>query len=573
MMENGYRISFNYQHNSNEAEKLVYFDEIDMPDGGRAAPYFAAQHLTVQAEAAKHVRGFVVAWIDKLRSSTIVRHANVEPFGWVYNANHNIIGLSIAGTMYRSIGGIEEVPGGQPGINKIYQPYPNSNRQAWTAAVNRVIAGRSDIQTLVAVAFASPLVEFSPINGMAISAWSPATGTGKSASARIGQSVWGDIRTGLSYTNDTVTSVGILLSKTRIMPRYWDEARFVTPDEIGKFVEMLFSADRGRDKMRATRDGSNVRDATEWRTLSVLTGNMSLLSVIAHQSDATDAGVARLFEFEMLEKLDVPLPLHAPIADNIGSAGREYAAWLAANATRIRSDYSAYESKLIAGTGNHEQERFYRAAIICIMLGAAYAKGLGLVDFNLHEIQQFLNKTLFSLRNQRSTTSPIVRGKMNVLVVLQNFISDYAASRATFSAFKTGRGGPKVDTHILRPPIIGTRKLAVQIGNDNKLMRIDWDTFCEWCVKKRLSPQNLFDLMVQQWSATKGRLSMGAPAGATTSALGGVERTPPASIVTAIEISIHYPEFAEYLDDLTPIAGQKPKTAPAMSRTQKGAPP
>ena len=172
-----------------------------------------AQQLTLQPGTEIRWRTFILAWLDLLEDKGAKRTERIAPFGWVKKDTEHL-GWSYAGTFYRADGATENVPGGDRTLLEKHQP--QGTLASWRQAADFATQGRPDLQVIVAAAFAAPLVHFSGQKGLLLSAWSRASGLGKTSAITVGQAVWG--APGVGYVAHRHPQLGALQDRRDAQP-------------------------------------------------------------------------------------------------------------------------------------------------------------------------------------------------------------------------------------------------------------------------------------------------------------------------------------------------------------------
>jgi hypothetical protein len=218
------------------------------------------------------------------------------------------------------------------------------------------------------------------------------SGTGKSTALIGAASVWGR-REGLGLTNDdTKVSKALTLGALGNLPVIYDEITIRDPEAIRSFV---INFTNGRDKMRATRSGEIRHTASTWQTLLISAANTSLVDVLSTQNDQ-EAAAFRIMEFQ----LEIPEglrhhqgdKLRRQLQDNSGYAGQVYLEWLTQPAALVwvRAQLETVTQQLWLRTKLRSEHRFWVRTIAAIAVAGVIVKQLGLVDFSVDRIMQWL---------------------------------------------------------------------------------------------------------------------------------------------------------------------------------------
>jgi len=484
----GYRLS--YYHGE---KHYVYFDDADMQGTNSIAAYFARKHITIQEEVAKAYRRFIVAWIKHLQNMMMV-HDDVQPCTWTE------AGFAVGPTLYQPDGSTRPIVCPDPLMAADFTP--RGTQAAWTEAVNAMIAGRPDVQIVVAAGFAAPLVQVGAFGGGLIaSTYSSASGTGKSTAAAAGQTVWTTWHANKLKLNDTVNAISNRLGTWHNMPQYIDEWRITGDEGRRRTLDILFGVSEGSDKRRLDRN-SNARKVERWQSMCIITTNVEIMDTVVDETgNTTNAGALRLFSFPFKTKYQGDTNTHFTqmFEDNCGTAGAVYAAWLARNAKTVRDEYVILATDIRSELHPTEGERYYIGFITCILLGAIYARRLGLVEFDVQGMAALLYEAFNNLREERSDE---VTTRMDSIEILNRFLSDYQQETVITDYLPSNRN--KLP-HAYRRIGFAAKKVEVHIAVDEKKMRISRGTYNDWCRLRDINPSEHRRDMIKQWRAKDNR--------------------------------------------------------------------
>lgn len=453
----------------------------------------------------KHAGEFFVAWIKKLQQ--IKDSVASAPFGW-QTKDGQVEGFIYGGRIWTPSGDSPSASA-NPVLNQHYKPV--GQESCWLDAVQLVTSqGRPDLEAIVASAFAGPLVMATGHNGMLMSAFSKESGIGKSTASKIAQAVWGDPVKARQSLSDTYNSVMNKLGQTRSLPLYWDELK--SKEDTDKFVNITFQISEGREKSRLN-SSAQLREPGHWQTLVVSTSNDSLIDHVTEKTQTTLAGMYRIFEFRVQ-----PVAENAPgqiseaeatvrlskLNNNYGTIGLRYAQWLGKNYPQIESDMLTLSKSLGSEVSALKEERFWTSLMSCIVLGARYANMLfGPTLFDEQSIKRFLIDTLADMRKQRGAQTVDLTNSVNVSTIMSAFLKDMqregkvlVTNRIHVSAGKPPAPTSPNAVKVLKPSDTSRLNgIIVQIGQDDKLMRVSSSAFGEWLKKNGKSRHHLMEAL------------------------------------------------------------------------------
>ncbi len=468
--------------------------------------YFEKQGVSVGRHNAAQVGDLVVAWINKLRMQQIINTGIVRPFGWNFDAAGAHVGVAIAGTLYRCDGSEEAVPGGDQEVASMYRPV--GELANWRKAAALFEGGRADLQALIAMSFAAPLVSLcGDVRGTSLNFWSTGSGPGKSTAIKVGQSVWGGFKTAQAMT-DTPNAVMHSLAEPRILIRYWDELKILDQGFLTDFVKMIFIIPQGKERARL-QSNITMREVGEWETLLVFTANRSLQDYILSKDDSTDSGLARLLEVEVE---NVPMPFNSLVGQHIklcetnyGHAGRVFIKHIATNLVAVQAQLAGTMKLLGEHLNMQSVERYSVTAITCALVGAALARKLDLFNFDVSGIRRVLVAAFENQRTQRIGKTLLSEdGGFDLEGVVSEYYSAMAEYRIRTDKFSI-RGGNRI--RVLQEP--RSKEVRLQVAEQDGTLRIDIKPFETWLRFRGRPSTTIIKDLKEKMGAKEDRVVLG----------------------------------------------------------------
>jgi Domain of unknown function (DUF927) len=287
---------------------------------------------------------------------------------------------------------------------------PKGSYDAWKAVQAPLAASSPAVQTIVALSFGAVLAKLIDFNGFLFSFYSRESGTGKTTGINVGASIFGNPRDLVASFNDTEKSVAFRIAQHPNMPAYWDEFRSVSGDkELAGRVAMLFSLAQGKERSRLTAD-VQMRYGGAWNTLMGVGTNEKLSELAARGSaNSADPISARMLEIAMPITFDTSVVASKPFTEainNYGWAGEPFLQKVLADRASIVANIEVLADKLRIDTGLLTGEfRFKHRACALVLVGAALAKQLGIIDFDLMGIKKLLMHSMLSASVQDAIVS------------------------------------------------------------------------------------------------------------------------------------------------------------------------
>lgn len=494
----------------------------------------------------QHSGEFFVGWISKLQK--IKDMVNSSPFGWL-NQHGNIDGFVFGDRLWTPTGDEPAATANQV----LAQRYrPKGSDAFWLDAAKLVCGvGRSDLEALVASAFAAPLVQFTGHKGALMSAFSRESGIGKTTAVVLAQSVWGNPVKGIQGLTDTENAVMGIVGEIKSLPLYWDELK--TDTDTKKFVKMTFQISSGKGKSRMDSK-ANLREPGDWQTLVISASNESLIDHVVSQTNTTSAGLMRIFEYRVappsgvgrVATSDATIRL-SKLNNNYGHVGLKYARFLGAHHAQIAADMALLAKQIEQETNADQEERFWVSVVACILLGARYAGQIGYPVFDEAALKVFMYKSLANMRDHRVNQTVDLDQAINVSAILNGFFKDVrkngswlVTNRIHVGAGKPPKAPNPNAVRMLAPADPSHLKgIDVQVGVDNQLLRISSSALGHWCKKNEINKVNLLDALSK---AVKFTMPKNSRMGAGTNYAGANEHI--------IEIDLTSSKELDFVSDM-----------------------
>jgi len=426
-------------------------------------------------------KDFMGTWLEKLQKERDIASVT-EQLGWVKNADGAIEGFSAGTTTYMgdgtqkmgvriakeflAVGRMYEIAGTEAPWSRVSAFLAEQNNPAFTA--------------IVASAFAAPLLTFTGVQGSILSLVSTESGVGKTSALKCAQAVWGSPTHGMNSIEDTRLSVARKLGFLNNLPAYWDELRGEKTME--EFCHLAFQVAQGKEKSRLD-SSATMRDVNTWETMVIAASNESIFDLMGTYSAGSDAGVARTYEITV-HPFDSPKSraeismLFETLNQNYGHAGQKYAKYLAEHHKEIRGMVGKMFESLSAQGQMKPQERFWFSMMTALIVGAALAKKIGLVDIDVKALGHYLLKNVHLLR-ARSTSSMIGSTPSELIAAYMQQHQDKGLIVDKLA--KTGQRG--YVPQIISPP--RADRIIYQLSQDDSMVRVAKGDFCSWLLRSK----------------------------------------------------------------------------------------
>jgi uncharacterized protein (DUF927 family) len=442
----------------------------------------------------------VYSFLDRLNRNRTMQSA-LSHYGWVDEGFH------AGGTVFGKGGENSYNIKIDPNTSSLYTPVGDLG--VWTQCANHILAqNRPAAWTVIASAFAAPLIPFTGTTGSVLSLLSPTSGiTGKSTALKVAQSVWGHPVRGIAHLNDTPASVVNRLGVLHNLPSYWDEVR--GKEEASEFIKTIFRLSQGKERQRLNSDITQRRSGT-WATLLTIATNDSLIDHISNVISNSDAGAARVFEIEaetINDNLDdgTARQFYLRLHDNYGNAGRVYAEFIGSRKEEIKRAVAKYEQQLCKDLHTAGDERFWTSTLTTLLVSAAITNKLNLTKFNLKKFRTYLIK---QLRKHRAFK-------------LQEFVQGSASATKTLDQYLHHNVEYTVHADLL--PVRGNinsiridslkKPAKIRLAHKSNHIRIITQDFKDWiyATKGAGAEQIVQDLITMGAVVVRGSIDAGSP--------------------------------------------------------------
>lgn len=349
-------------------------------------------------------------------------------FGWADNDRKFIVGDREYG-----IDGVFHSPPSSATANIAAHMVPKGSLEKWKEVF--ALYGQPGMEHLAfaaLTAFGSPLIKFTGQSGCILNLHSPDSGTGKTTTLHMINSVWGDPKKLCAIKDDTLNAKIIRLGVHNNLPMCVDEITNMKPEEVSV---LAYNISQGKGKDRVMQHSNALRyNASTWQTSAACSSNSSLYEKLGYK-DMADGEMMRIIEYQ-IEKTSIIDPVVAKqmfdhqLLNNYGHAGGIYAEYLVSNTEDISAAVLATQAIIDADLELTQRERFWSAKYAANFTGGRIAKQLGLIDWDLERIYEWARTHLTpSLRADVTPPSTnianvigsyINRHMQNVLVVNDN---------------------------------------------------------------------------------------------------------------------------------------------------------
>ena len=329
-------------------------------------------------------------------------------------------------------------------------------------------------QFAIGVGFGSILMPFTGISGGIVNL-TGRSGEGKSTVQKIVNSIWGHPTKLMLPAESKSSTYNAKISFINLMnnlPICAEEITNATPDEVGS---LAYAINQGTEKWRSDIKG-DVRDSRGgWCTIMLSSANNSLHAKLEGSGGAT-AKALRVFEYPLPKvrqhsKAEFQEGVDLKLLDHYGLAGPEYMRYVMANIDSIKDDLRETMVRIDRNYTLMPEERVWSALLACSLTGLQIAKKIGLHDFFVSDVENFVGEQLAALR----------RSVDNMSLTAQEILADYLSAniRNMLVVDKSNIGG-NVSEYVVQAPY---GALDIRFEMDSGTLVLATTPFRKWCTE------------------------------------------------------------------------------------------
>ena len=261
-------------------------------------------------------------------------------------------------------------------------------------------------------AFGSILMPFTGLSGAIINIVGE-SGEGKSTVQKLVNSVWGhptDLMLPAEARSSTYNAKISFINQMNNLPICAEEITNASAEEMGS---LAYAITQGSEKWRADIRGSIRESQGGWCTTMLASSNTSMHEKL-HAAEGAGAKALRVFEYRMYHvhrhsKTEFRQGVDLALTEHYGHAGDLYLRYVVENKDSVRERLRQKMAAIDATYQMAPEERVWSAAIATNLIGLEIAQELGLHNFNIPMIEQFLHTELAKMRGtvQDMASTPV----------------------------------------------------------------------------------------------------------------------------------------------------------------------
>lgn len=368
---------------------------------------------------------------------------------------------------------------------------PTGSFEKWKEVFNMYARPGLEAHAFAALTgFGSLLLKFTGISGAIINVIHPRSGTGKSTILYMCNSIVGHPKLLTSIWKDTFNAKMQRLGVMNNLANTIDEITNTSPME---FSDLAYSISQGRGKNRMKASTNEERlNLTSWNGITLASANAAFYDKLNLAKDSPDGELMRLFEYR-IEPNDIISAAEAKemfdhqLMENYGHAGDIYATWLVNNLEEAISTLRQVQAKIDTEVQFTSRERFWSAKAACNITGGLISKRLGLHDYDMKAIYEWLKGTLGTMRED--ITPPAAE----MTYVLSDFINSHIHNTVVVNGIADAR------TNLDAAPVLEPRgELHIRYEPDTKKMFITVASLRKHCAERQIGYKDLLSQLKEK---------------------------------------------------------------------------
>jgi uncharacterized protein (DUF927 family) len=329
--------------------------------------------------------------------------------------------------------------------------------------------------------FGSPLLKFTGMKGAIINLIHKDSGTGKSTTLYVCNSIIGHPSELASIWKDTPNSKMFRLGVMNNLANTIDE---ITNIPALEFSDLIYGISQGRGKDRMKSQSNEMRiNNTKWQGITLTSSNASFYEKLGAAKNSPDGENMRLLEYKIEPNTVISVSegkymFDHQLMENFGHAGEVFLQYVLNNLEDVTELLRKVQARIDKELQVTAKERFWSATAACNITGGLIAKNLGLHDYDMQAVYKW---TLNMLREMRSDVRlPESTGATS------SVLGDYINTHMTNTLVVNGAVDARTNLTAL-PMMEPKGELLIRYEPDTKELFIVAKSFKDYCVKHQIN--------------------------------------------------------------------------------------
>lgn len=329
--------------------------------------------------------------------------------------------------------------------------------------------------------FGSPLLKFTGMKGAIINLIHKDSGTGKSTTLYVCNSIIGHPSELASIWKDTPNSKMFRLGVMNNLANTIDE---ITNIPALEFSDLIYGISQGRGKDRMKSQSNEMRiNNTKWQGITLTSSNASFYEKLGAAKNSPDGENMRLLEYKIEPNSVISVAEGKEMFDhqlfnNFGHAGETFLQFVLNNLEYTIDLLRKVQARIDKELQVTAKERFWSATAACNITGGLIAKNLGLHDYDMKAVYQWMINMLREMRSDvrlpesTGSTSSVLGDYINAHMNNTLVVNGAADSRTNLTAL---------------PMMEPKGELLIRYEPDTKELFIVAKSFKDYCVKHQIN--------------------------------------------------------------------------------------
>ena len=434
----------------------------------------AHQGVVAHHKQYENLASFVVAFVKNLQYIKKAETMRTQ-FGWADGDSKFILGdreITKDGVFYS--------PPSSTNKDAAEKIHVKGDFDKWKEVFNLyALPGMEPHAFAALTAFGSPLLKFTGLEGAIINVISPESGSGKSTALYMCNSVSGQPKELTSMFKDTFNAKIHRLGVMNNLANTIDEITNMSGMEFSDLAYSI-SQGRGKEKMKGSTNELRINN-TKWQGISLCSSNSSFYEKLGVAKSSPDGESMRLLEYRIDHNSIIPMSQGKQMFDhqlreNYGHAMETYAQWLVNNKEEAVDLMRQVQARIDKEVQFTQRERFWSGVAACNIAGGLISKSLGLHDFDMRAVYEWLKNMLSEMRHE------VKPPQASPITAVGEFINAHISNALVVNGEVDAR------SNLSALPLLEPRgELMIRYEPDTKELYISAKAFKDFCVRQQIN--------------------------------------------------------------------------------------
>jgi hypothetical protein len=464
----------------------------------------------VNPENGKYMVAYMDAYLRQLQDQTKIKQLHTK-MGWLPEPQQFLLGMKLYTPKGTYPAGVSATVSTKI-VNSFHARGAHADWQDAIRKFDRV--GLEAHLFSILIGFGAPLFKLTGHGGI-IASMLGETNAGKTLCARAMASIYGSFDPFKAGKNDTFNARIERMGMLSNLPVYLDETTNIPAEDVS---ELMYQISQGVGRTRLRSD-STVREAAEWSTIVLTSGNRSMVGRLMEAKVDPEAELVRLFEYTVRKHswFEAEMSGIYDVLDaNYGTAGEKYIKYLVQlSESDMKQGLRKLSDDFAQQVGFEGKERFWYALVAAVLYGlwCADASGaLKLEDTNA-TYQRLWTWAREQIAHQRGV---VTDSKLGAVEALSLFLNAHLADRLVIME------NSGIVAVVKQPAAHG--KLGIEYNQSTGILAVSQSLMRNWLNKNQLNPHQIKQDLMKDGIMVRGDIEHKITLGRGTQFQGGQTR-------------------------------------------------